>query len=60
MSIRISPMKDHSISVDQDKYSTSIVVKYLDTVTVKAITKFYKANLPSDMIFTKADTYTSD
>ena len=40
MSIRISQMKDHSISVDQDKYATSIVAKYLDTATVKASTKF--------------------
>ena len=31
MSIRISHMKDHSISVDQARYSTSIVNKYLDT-----------------------------
>ena len=27
MSIRISQMKDHSISVDQDRYATSIVAK---------------------------------
>ena len=27
MSIRISPMKDHSISVDQYRYATSIVAK---------------------------------
>ena len=60
MSIRISQMKDHSISVDQDKYSTSIVVKYLDTVTVKASTKLYNTTLPSDIIFTKAYTSTSD
>ena len=35
MSIRISQLKDHSISVDQARYATSIVAKYLDTVTVK-------------------------
>ena len=51
MSIRISHMKDHSISVDQDRYVTSIVEKYLDTVTVKAITRFYKTILPYDMIY---------
>ena len=44
----------------QDRYATSIVEKYLDTPTVKASTKFYKNTLPSDMIFTKADTSTSD
>ena len=53
-------MKDHSISVDQDIYATSIVAKYLDTAKVKASTKFYKTTLPSDTIFTKDDTYTSD
>ena len=33
-SIRISQMKGHSISVDQARYATSIVAKYLDTATV--------------------------
>ena len=56
----IYQMRDHSISVDQDRYATSIVVKYLDTATVKSITKFFKTNFPSYMIFTKADAYTSD
>ena len=60
MSIRISQLKDHSISVDQARYSTSIVAKYLDTATVKVINKFYKTTLPSDMIFTKEDVSTSD
>ena len=36
VSIRISQMKDHYISVDQVRYTTSIVAKYLDTATVKA------------------------
>ena len=53
-------MKDHSISVDQDRYDTSIVAKYLDNSMVKASKKFYETTLPSDMIFTKADTYTTD
>ena len=53
-------MKDHSIYVDQARYDTSIVEKYLDTATVEASTKFYKTKLPSDMIFTKYDTFTSD
>ena len=53
-------MKDHSISVDQARYATSINVKYLDTATVKASTKFYNTTLPSDMIFTKNDASTSD
>ena len=60
MSIIISHMKDHSISMDQARYATSIVVKYLDTATVKASTKFYNTTLLSDMIFIKADTSTSD
>ena len=53
MSIRISQIKDHSISVDQAIYATSIVEKYLDTATVKISTKFYNTKLPADMIFTK-------
>ena len=53
-------MKDHPISVDQARYATSIVMKYLDTATVKVSTNFYKTTLPADMIFTKQDVYTSD
>ena len=53
MSIRISQMKDHSISVDQARYATSIVVKYLDTATFKASKKFYNTTLPYDMLFKK-------
>ena len=60
MSIRISQMKDCSISVDQARYATSIVEKFLDTITVKTSTKFYKTNFPSDMIFAKAGSSTSD
>ena len=53
-------MKDHYISVDQSRYATYIVAKYLDTATVKASTKFYNTTLPSNMIFTKADASISD
>ena len=60
MSIRISQLKDHSISVDQAIYATSIVAKYLYTATVKVSNKFYKTTLPADMIFTKEDVSTSD
>ena len=60
MSIRISQMKDHSISVHKAIYATNIVAKYLDTATVKASTKFYKPTFPYDLIFTKADASTSD
>ena len=59
MSIRISQMKDYSISVDQDRNATSTIAKYLDTATSNASTKFYKTTLPSNMIFTKDDTPTS-
>ena len=52
-------MKDHSISVDQARYSNSIVAKYLDTATGKVSTKSYKTTLPADMIFTKEDISTS-
>ena len=60
MSIRISQLKDHSISVDQARYATSIVAKYLDNATVKVSTKFYKTTFPDDMIFTKEDVSTID
>ena len=60
MSIRITQMKDHSISLYRAWYATSFIAKYLDTSTVKASIKFYKTTLPYDMIFTKADTSTSD
>ena len=60
MSIRISQMKNHSISVDQPRYATVIVAKYLNNATVKASTKFYKTTFTSDIIFTKDDTSTSD
>ena len=53
-------MKDRYISVDQARYATSNVAKYLDTATVKASKKFYKTTLTYDMIFTKDDTSTSD
>ena len=53
-------MKGHPISVDQARYDTSIVDKYLDTATVKISTKFYKTTFPSDMIFTKDYVSTTD
>ena len=56
----IFQMKDHSVSVDQARYATSIADKYVDTVAVKTCKKFYKSTFPSDMIFTKADASTSD
>ena len=46
--------------MDQARYATSIVAKYLYTATVKVKTKFYKTTLPADMIFTKVDVSTSD
>ena len=60
MSIRIYQMKDHSISVDQARYATSIVAKYLDTDTVKTSTKFYNTTFLTDMVFTKACLSTSN
>ena len=60
MSIRISQLKDHYFSVDQDGYYTSAVAKYLDTSTIKENSKFHKTTLPHDMIFTKEYASTSD
>ena len=60
MSVINSQLKDHSISVDQARYATSVVAKYLDTATVKVSNKFYKTTLSADMIFTTEDVSTSD
>ena len=60
MSIIISQLKDHSISVDQARYATSIVTKYFEIATVKLSNKFYKTTLPAAMIFTKEYASTSD
>ena len=60
MSIRNSQLKHHSISEDQARYATSVVVKYLDTATVKVSKKFYKTAFPADMIFRKEDVSNSD
>ena len=53
MSIIISQLRDHSISVDQARYATSIVAKYLDTATVTVRKTFYKTTLPADKMFAK-------
>ena len=53
-------MKDHSILVDQARYDTYIVAKYLDTSTVNTSTKFYNTTIPYDMIFTKDGVCTGD
>ena len=53
-------MKDHYISVYQDRYAIYVVAKYLDTATVNTSTNFYNTTFPSDMIFTKYDASTSD
>ena len=53
-------MRDHSILLDQARYATSVVAKYLDTATVNTSTNFYKTTLPSDMIFAIIDPSTSD
>ena len=60
ISINISQMKGHSFSVDQVRYATYIVAKYLDTTTVNKSTKFYKTTFPYNMISTKYDVSTSD
>ena len=54
ISIRISQLKYHSMSVYQSRYATSIVEKFLDTATVQVSTKFYKTTFPADMIFKKS------
>ena len=53
MSIRISQLRDHYISVNQSRYATSVVVKYLDTTSIIENSKFCKTTITHDMIFTK-------
>ena len=60
MSISISQFKYHYISLDQDRYVTSTVIKYLGTATTIENSKFNDTTLPHDMIFTKEDGSTSD
>ena len=60
MLISISQLKDHSISVYQAIYTTSILDKYIDTDTVKKSTQFNKTTIPYYMIFTQDYVSTSD
>ena len=59
MSIDISHLRYHSISVDKTRYATSIVSKYFNTNTKKTCTEFYNTTIRSDMTFTKADASNS-
>ena len=49
LSIRISQVKNNSISVDEARYSTSVVAKYLDTTTIKENSEFHKTTLTHDI-----------
>ena len=60
VSIRISHMKYHPVSVYQDRYASYIVDKYLDTAIVKTSTRFLNTTFPSGVILTKDDAYTRD
>ena len=53
MSIRILHLRDHYISLDQDRYDTYVAAKYLDTSTIKENSGFHNNTLPRDIIFTK-------
>ena len=60
MSIVISQIKNHYVSVDQYMYDTYVVENYLYTDKLKENSKFHKPTLPHDMVFTKQDSSTSD
>ena len=51
MYISISQLKDYSISVDQARYYTAVVSKYLETDTI--FKKLHKTNLNHNITFTK-------
>ena len=60
MSIRISQLKYHSISLDQARYAIYVVENYLDTATIKENPKSHKITFPHDIIFNKEDASTND
>ena len=60
MLITISLIKDRSISVNKDRYTTSILTNYLNTDIVKTNTKLYKTTSPFKMVFTNDYVSTSD
>ena len=45
--------------MDQARYATSVVAKYLDPATTKYNPKFHNNTLPHDMIFNKEEASTS-
>ena len=55
MSISISQIKDHSISIYQYRYATFILDQYIDTATVKKRKIIYNTTFPYDMIFKNCD-----
>ena len=59
MSIRISQLGYHSISVHQARYATSDVDNCLENAKM-LIYKFHKNNLTHDMVLTKYDVSNSD
>ena len=60
MSIIISQLKDHYISLQKASYATSVFEKYLDTATIKEYSNLRKTTLPHDIMFTKGDASNSD
>ena len=59
MSISISQLKDHYVSVDQYRYVKSVVADYIYTVTINENLKCHKNALHHDIIFTKENSSTS-
>ena len=60
VSISISQLRDHYISVDHVMYDTSTIAKYLDTATVKENSKSHNITLPHDILFSNEYDSTSD
>ena len=58
--IRISHLKYYSISVEQARYNTAVVSKYIDTSTIEENPKYQKTTLPHDMMFTEEYSSSSD
>ena len=60
MPISISQLKNHSISVYQVRYDTSVFANYIDTDTIKENSNDHKATSFHDITFTKEYAYTVD
>ena len=58
--IRISQLRDHSVSVNQARYAICVFGNDLETAAIKKNSMIHDTTLPHDIIFTKEYTSASD